>query len=118
MAMDYSAVNSWMQIPPACNVANDTTWECVQNVSIRYLVDINLIYFKVSITTINPSSICMQNCVQPCEEVKLSFLIKDNVWPRKSGTEYDAYLQLDRLANITPTDLTQHLVQLNVFFQV
>lgn len=75
-------------------------------------------YLQATIWTLNPSNECMQDCPQPCQEVKLFREIKDNIWPQKSSTEYDAYSKLDQLANITPSDLTQHLVQLNVIFQV
>jgi hypothetical protein len=79
---------------------------------------INVIVYKFTqvVNTIqsNPQ-ICINQCPQPCYEVKYQSQVTANSWPRVNSTEYIRYSAL------LPTyadSLSSHLVNFDVYFQV
>ncbi len=59
---------------------------------------------------------CASQCPQACDEASYITQVTANKWPRNGSTEYGNYMS--EMPNLVPPDLDQHLVNLNVYFQV
>jgi hypothetical protein len=59
---------------------------------------------------------CIKQCTQPCYEVNYETQVTSNSYPRVGSTYYTTFQEM--LPNAVPPDISQHIVQLNVYFQV